>query len=502
LKKYSIKKASKMKNKILLTTVFSGAFAALILSGCTKMLDKQPVTQTVTPNALDSSLTAAGAESLLQGVYGAFKGAGYGPGIEFNVLDRITNGDVLSDNCYAGGDNPDNTAIDLFTFNSLNGNIARDWSDCYSVIGVANNAIAQVKTSKDPLLTADRKNRIIGETRFMRAFEYFDAVRLWGQLPLVINPIDPSSSESLIKTSGGLRSPVDSVYTAILSDCWFALAMVGDVGADPSKFTVSKGAVDALLAKVYATMSPAKWDSVAYYCDQAIPHYTLLTNYADLFDINHKNNSESIWEIQYDGYSSSVGNWIPSQFIGGGWKKFETPTNDLINAFQAEGDNVRFNASITIVTYGWPDKYWTTPTSYPVLSKYTDPNNGLNNMYMIRLADILLLRAEAYNAKSDIANAALMVNKVRARVGLAPTTAASQGDMALAIEKERRLELAFEGQRWFDLVRTGRAIAVMNVQKDASGNSLNYNVKNYQLIYPVPQTQLDLNPLLTQNDGY
>jgi len=490
-----------MRQTIINKTAFWGSLLMLALSGCTKLLDQKPVTQTVKPNAADSNLSLTAAQSLLQGVYGAFKGAGYGPGIEVNVLDRITNGDVLSDNCYAGGDNPDNMAIDMFTFNSGNGNIARDWSDYYSVIGAANNALFQIAPSKDPSLIGSIKDQILGQIKFMRAFEYFDIVRLWGATPLVINPIDASSSESLIKSSGGLRSSVDSVYAAILSDLWAARATVVDPNVDPSKYTVSKGAVNALLAKVYATKSPANWDSVAYYCDQVIPNYALLPNYANLFDINHKNNSESIWEIQYDGYSSSVGNWIPSQFVGDGWKKFETPTNDLINAFTAAGDNVRMNASITIVNYGWPDKYWQTPTSYPVLSKYTDPNNGLNNMYMIRLADILLLRAEAYNAKSDLANAALMVNKVRTRVGLGATTAASQSDMALAIENERRLELAFEGQRWFDLQRTGRAKAVMNAQKDASGNTL-YNVKDFQLLYPVPQTQIDLNPSLAQNPGY
>lgn len=491
-----------MKNKTLYSITFLIAFSTGVLSGCSKFLDKRPITQTVTPNASDSLTTASDAESLLQGMYGYFKGSGYGPGIEFNVLDRITNGDVLSDNCYAGGDNPDNLAIDLFTFNSLNGNIARDWSDCFYVIAKATNAIIQVNSSKDPALPADRKNRIVGEVSFMRAFEYFDAVRLWGKLPLVLSPIDASSSESLIRSSGGLPYPVDSVYAAILSDCWFALSTVGNVGDDPSKFTVSKGAVRSLLAKIYATKQPANWDSVAYYCDLVLPQYTLLPDYAQLFDVNHKNNSESIWELQYDGYNSSVGNWIPSQFQGAGWKKFSTPSNDLINTFTAEGDSIRKHASITFADYGWPDKYWTNSAHYPVLSKYTDPNNGLNNMYMIRLADIILLRAEAYNAKGDVANAAAMVNKVRTRVALPATTAANQADMTLAIEKERRLELAFEGQRWFDLLRTGRAKDVMNAQKDGSGNNLNYNVKDYQLLYPVPQTQLDLNPLLQQNPGY
>ena len=160
-----------MKNKILHITAFSGALAVLVLSGCTKMLDQRPVTQVVTSKPSDSTITASAAESAIQGVYGAFKGAGYGPGIEFNVLDRITNGDVLSDNCYSGGDNPDNMAIDLFTFNALNGNIARDWSDCYSVIGVANTAIAQIGACNDPALTVARKNQILGEARFMRAFQ-------------------------------------------------------------------------------------------------------------------------------------------------------------------------------------------------------------------------------------------------------------------------------------------------------------------------------------------
>ena len=491
-----------MKNNKILISALVLAFTALVFSGCTKLLDQKPVTDFITSPKSDTSISPLVAESLIQGVYDEFKGAGYGPGIEFNVLDRITNGDVRSDNCYAGGDNPDNSAIDLFTSNALNGNVTRDWSDCYAVIGVINSVISQVGASKDPSFVPGRQNQILGEARFVRAFEYFDAVRLWGNLPLMLTPVDPTSSETLLKTSGGIQSPPDTIYAAILNDCWFARANVRPVGANPSKYIVSTGAVNALLAKVYATKQPANWDSVAYYCDQAIPNYTLLSNYSDLWDINHKNNSESIWEIPYDGYSSSVGNWIPSQFVGNGWKKFETPTNDLVNTFLAENDMVRFNASITFVNYGWPDKYWTDPTHYPILSKYTDPNNGLNNMYMIRLADILLLRAEAYNAKGDIANAAAMVNRVRTRVGLAATTATSQSDMILAIEKERRLELAFEGHRWFDLLRTGRATAVMNAQKDGAGNSLNYNIQAYQLLYPVPQSQLDLSPLLIQNPGY
>jgi hypothetical protein len=488
-----------MKNKIFPGVVLSTVFAALIFPGCSKLLDKKPVTQVITASASDSSITASDAENSILGVYTSERG--YADGLQFNVLDRITNGDVRSDNCYAGGDNPDNITIDLFQSNASNGNISRDWGNAYDMIAQANITIAQVAACTDPALTAARKAQILGEARFMRAFTYFDLVRLWGKVPLVLKPIDQTNSESLIKSVLVPPSSVDSVYTSILNDLWVARTTVGDVGANSSKFIISKGTVNALLAKIYATKSPANWDSVAFYCDQTIPNYSLVPSFSYLWDNNHKDNSEAIWELSYNGYND-IGNWIPSQFIGSGWKKFETPTNDLVNVFTAEGDAVRFNASITFVNYGWSDPYWTNTNNYPILSKFNDPNNGYNDFYLIRLADILLLRAEAYNAKGDVPDAATLVNQVRARVGLAATPAATQSDMTLAIEKERRLELAFEGHRWFDLLRTGRAIAVMNAEKDGNGNNLNYNVQTYQLLYPVPQTQLDLNSLLTQNAGY
>lgn len=487
-----------MKNKIINTLVVGFLACFMILPGCTKLLDKQPITQVVT-NTGTTSITASQAENALSGVYNAE--IGYDYGLEFNVLDRITNADVQSDNCYAGGDNPDNIAIDLFTANAANGNIDRDWKDAYGIIATANIAIAQVQACTDPALSATRKNQILGEARFMRAFTYFDLVRLFGRIPLMLKPVDQTNSETLIKSTLVPQSSADTAYQAILQDLWFAKNNVQNDNTPPDKMVVTKGAVNSILAKVYASMPTPNWDSVAYYCDQVIPNYTLMPNYTFLWDNNHKNNSEAIWEFNYVGWSV-IGNWIPSQFIGSGWKKFATPTNDLVNTFRTEGDSVRLYASITFVNYGWPDPYWKDPNNYPILSKYNDPNNGTNDFYMIRLADIILLRAEAYNAKGLTTNAAALINLIRARVNLLPTTAVSQGDIALAIEKERRLELAFEGHRWFDLVRTGRSITVMNAQKDGTGNNLYYNVKPYQLVFPIPQNQIDNNVLLKQNAGY
>jgi hypothetical protein len=112
------------------------------------------------------------------------------------------------------------------------------------------------------------------------------------------------------------------------------------------------------------------------------------------------------------------------------------------------------------------------------------------------------LKAEALVKAGEISEAMSLVNQVRARVNLAPKSASNAEDADAIIANERRLELAFEGHRWFDLVRTGKAIEVMNAQKDGSGNNLNYNVQPYRLILPIPQGQIDLNPLLTQNPNY
>ncbi|WP_349314341.1 RagB/SusD family nutrient uptake outer membrane protein [Chitinophaga sp. MM2321] len=487
-----------MKNRIFPNAVFLSVTTWLIISGCTKILDKQPVTDLIT-NTGATSISALDAENSLAGVYDAETGYAYG--LEFNVLDRITNGDAKADNCYAGGDNPNNISIDLFTFNAANDNIGRDWKDAFGIVATANITLAQVAACTDPALTPTRKNQILGEVRFMRAYTYFDLVRLFGRVPIMLEPVDQTNSEALIASTLIPQSSVDSVYEAILADLWFARANVQADNTPPNKMVITKGAVNSILAKVYASMPTPNWDSVAYYCDQVIPNYSLVPNFNSLWDNSAKNNKEAIWEFNYVGYSK-VGNWIPSQFLTGGWKKFNTPTNDLVNVYRAEGDSVRLKASITFVDYGWSDAYWKDPLHYPVLSKYPDPNDGTNDFYAIRLADILLLRAEAYNSKADIGNAAMMVNKVRARVGLPATTAANANDMALAIEKERRLELAFEGHRWFDLQRTGRALTVMNAFTNGAGQNLNYHVQDYQIIYPVPQNQLDNNLLLTQNPGY
>ena len=139
----------------------------------------------------------------------------------------------------------------------------------------------------------------------------------------------------------------------------------------------------------------------------------------------------------------------------------------------------------------------------PLINKVR--GGDISNFIIYRFADILLLKAEALtelNQLDDASGAQFYLNKIRNRAGLANTTATTQADLRLAIEKERQLELAFEGYRWFDLQRTGRTLAVMQNAKKANNEPLNYPIQQFRLLYPVPQNEIDRNPRLTQNPGY
>lgn len=488
-----------MKKYILI----SAALLALIsFNSCEKFLELEPQSESiaVTNTNADSIFfkSASEVEAALAGVYADFKN-------EYYQLDYFVNGDAQSDDAYAGGDNPANFQIDDYKLDATNTNVSRDWAYLYSTIGKANTVINNTLQVNDPALTSGRKAEIIGEASFIRAFMYFQLVQLWGDVPLQLTEVKTISADNLDEIYPIIfpaRSPQAEIYRQILADLQTALANVRVTA--PHKGFVTKGAVNAMLAKVYATQAPQDWNKVKEYCDAVIAGgYSLLPDYEQLWNNQQENSAEAIFEINYNG-GISDGNWGTKIFRGLDWKKFNLPSNDLVKAFDAEGDTKRKNASIVFldVSGKWSDIHW-PQTQYPFINKYRNFNEGSNQNYIfIRLADILLLKAEALNELGDQPGAAALVNQIRNRVSLANTTASSQADLRLAIEKERRLELAFEGHRWYDLKRTGRAIPVMNVAVGPNDVNLGYNLTEARLVWPIPQAELDKNSKLTQNDGY
>lgn len=483
-------------------TILLISLLTVFFTSCDKFLDLKPLNNgiVVENTSSDSAYfkSASDAEAALSAAYGDFRN-------EYFELDYFVNGDAQSDDAYAGADNPANFQINDYNIDALNSNVSRDWGYLYSTIGKANVVINNVNDVSDPELTDNRKKEMIGEASFIRAFMYFQLVQLWGDVPLQLKEIKTISAEllpELYPIMFPARVPKADVYAQIIKDLETAVASVKTTA--PDKGFVTKGAVNTLLAKVYATIEPHDWTKVLKYCNDVIAGgYSLLPEYDQLWDNSIENSSESIFEINYAGTSSNS-NWGASMFMGFDWKKFNIPSNDLVKAFNDEGDEIRKNASIVFmdVTGRWSDQHW-PQTNYPFVNKYRAYiSPSPQNYIFYRLADVLLLKAEALNETGDVTGAAALVNQVRARVDLPNTTASTQESMRLAIEKERRLELAFEGHRWYDLKRTGRAIQVINAVTEFGGVSMSYNLNENKLLWPIPQSELDKNTKLIQNPGY
>jgi starch-binding outer membrane protein, SusD/RagB family len=478
----------KFLNRIIL-----GLLITIPIQSCDDILDKEPLSRLTDKDIGEEGLTtAAQAEAFLAGAYADFYG-------EYFMLDYFVIGDAQADNAYAGADNPANFQIDEYKIEAVNSNVARDWRYLYATIAKCNTILDNVGNITDAGLTETRRQQILGEASFIRAFMYFELVRQFGDVPLLIKEIAEIDLTKLDEIYLS-RSPASDVYAQIVADLETALTRVRTTA--PDKGYATRGAVNALLAKVYATIEPHDWNKVDQYCDAVISEgYSLLPEYDQLWDLSQENSSESIFEINCYGWDTG-GNWGVFMFDGTDWKKFNTPTNDLVKAYDNEGDLIRKNSNIRFedVTGKWPDRYWPL-TTYPLINKYRD-FNGTQNFILFRLADILLLKAEALNEMGDLDGAAALVDQIRTRVNLDSTPASTQAEMRLAIEKERRLELAFEGHRWHDLKRTGRAIDVMNGLKDGNGNSLGYALDENRLLWPIPQAERDKNDKLTQNEAY
>jgi hypothetical protein len=485
--KLNFNKEEKMKKHI---KKFAILFLIISLAGCRKdFLDREPISDLTEGNFFK---TGADAEAAIIAAYDVLQA-------EIYVFDYYINSDVISDNCYSGGDNPNNFQIDNFTTTPLNGNVYRDWVYLYDAISRTNAVLDNVGKIESPDLTNERKLEILGEASFLRAFHYFQLVTLYGDAPLNLHKVN--STDPAIVYQPRVSSAL--IYENIVKDLQFSAANL-PAQFPQGKQRATKGAANALLAKVYAQMPSPNWALVLQTTQEVIngSPYSLVTDYRFLFDGNHENCVESIFETQFISAGSEA-NWgpqllLPPSITKDSWRKFNTPSNDLMNAFRAAGDTLRFNASV-IWESGLPWNDGKYPDgNIPFVYKWKTANGWAspNNNILLRLADIILLQAEAKNELNDLVGATQDLNTIRRRALLVDTKATSQEQLRDSIANERRLELAFEGHRWLDLKRSGKAVEKLN------NLSLNYNMTTEKLLFPIPQNELDRNPKLTQNPGY
>ena len=487
-----------MKN---IKTIFAaGIVVILSASSCKKdFLDRAPISQM---NGNNFYKTAEDMKNALSAAYGGLQ---YG-GLYYSSMHII--GDLRSDNTEIT--NPaagtDMVAVDNFQNLATTSISSTTWAGHYQAIQSVNIVIEKIEAVP---MDAALKARYTAEAKFLRGLMYFNLVRIFGDVPLVTKVIN-NPQEGY--TYG--RNPSAEVYAQIITDLSEAEAVLPHefTGADIGRAT--KGAAAALLGKVYLTQK--RWDLAAPQLKKVIDNvglnkYQLMPTYAGVFGIANENNRESIFEVQFKKGSNNEGSPFTNQFapIGSGTAVVSIgnplgqniPTADMNNAYEV--NDARKAASMrnsyvlgaNTVQHNYIVKY----QGVPAANLDSD-----NNWIVLRYADVLLMYAEALNEQGYVADglAFTYLNQIRTRAGLAIKTSnnanlalrvANQAAFRLAIEQERRVELAFEGHRWFDLIRTDRAVTVMASK----------GIQAHQVLFPIPQSQIDINPgLIKQNPGY
>lgn len=475
------------------------ALLALAIISCDDFLDLKPISEETTAVAYTK---ASQIEAALTGAYETFQSDAY-------IWNNVLFTDVRSDNYYAGGDNPEMFEMDYLKITSTNSKVGQSWSNIYNGIQKSNLVMDKIVGVQDPNLTDDRRQQIIGEAYFLRAYHYFSLVKYFGGVPLSMHATESAQPEDV----NLYRATLEDTYALIMSDLVKADSLLPDTyGNDASvnKARATAGAANALAAKAAAQQGDfsAALDYIEK-VEKSQANYVLLDDYAFLFDGNHYNNAESILEVQYLG--SSEGNWAPQMCLpptisGDTWRKFVTPSHNLIDAYDTAGDVIRKDASVLFETVDWVDEYWgnTAASSIPFAYKWKNAMGwaSTDRSYLLRLGDILLLKAEALNETGQQGLALKELNAVRKRVNLGALNITDKEALRLAILNERRLELAQEGHRWDDLARHDLLVSTMTnlVEIDLrTGDPTVYDMTTEKILLPIPQSELDRNSNLTPN---
>lgn len=477
------------------------------LVACEKFLDEKPQSDltkenTQTQEQVSAYSSVSDAKSEINGVYALFKADIY-EGNTFYI------GDCMSDNCYIGGDGVSEEQLDNLTVSATNSVIATSWSQFYAIVGSANNVIENVKLMDSSLIDDATRAQIIADAKFARAWVLFDIVKYWGDAPMTLQLIPSITVDNIDKWYPIMypsRTSEEEIYAQIISDL-----DENTIKNLPSKsagaFCGTQGAAYGLLAKVYATMgkkSERDYSKVVDMCDNVIKQgYSLVPDFESLWTVDGKFSSESIFEMYFSDTAEqhNWAYWVLLTDVSGdvvvSWRRYCTPTQDLVAKFDKEKD-VRYKSSIywTAVPYDtyWPAKNY--PLAYKIRQKESD-------IILLRLADILLLKAEALVELNRPKEALIIVNDIRNRAGLSGLSLSlSVAEARLAVENERQLELLFEGQRWWDLIRNERMEEVMKLAHDKNGNLRFSEIPAWRAKLPIPQAQIDINERLTQNIGY
>jgi hypothetical protein len=481
-------------------------FSTFFFAGCAD--DYLDVEQTESISTKDTELynNDAGASQFVTAIYNKFLNwdmTSFG----WIGLSSITSDDA--DKGSSPGDTgTDKDVLDALTYNASNPSAESTFIANYDGINRCNQALNIIpKLDKaDPNLRA----RLIGEAKFLRAFMYFTLVKCYGGVPIVDHlPVPGSDSDRIMQLT---RKTAAEVYAFIENDLNDAIAALPNKSAYSvnERSRASKGAAYALLAKV--SLYQKNWQNVIDNCDK-VTGYSIVSDYASMFKAEGKFDSESIFEIYaygavpikgIEGYSNTQG----ARGTGGwGWG-FNTPSESLVNAYET-GD---VRKAATIIFRGQtlydgrliPNTVENERYNYKAYSSaYTNAWETDVDIKYLRYAEVLLMKAEALNELGQTSEAIPLLNQIRNRAGLANTTFSSQGDIRTAIWRERRVEMAFEHDRFFDLVRTGQAKAAFEADKSSFFPDGRVFTEGKNELFPIPALFINqAEGLSQQNPGY
>lgn len=522
----------KLKSKIFyLALGIAGLFAS-----CNKdFLDRPPLSEISTENFYQTTSDLKLATAAL------YAGS---PWAEWTYTSYLTIGDVMSGNMVLGW-NDDAVQLNTFSVTGLNGAVNANWRGMYKVIAHCNTVINAINEKTPESVPEAEKNAALAEAKFIRGYAYYNLALLWGDVPII------EDNTKLINSPLVPRNVVNDVYKFVVNDLTFAAKKLPlAIGTDWERGRVTKWSAQGLLGKVYLSWSglnpqnigqrsQALLDSAKFYAGNVCKNsgLELMNKYEDLFKTANNYNEEALFALRWD---PSVGGWFAGNMLqiyspGGteisaegqaGWFNIR-PSYDMFLQYSAD-DTIRRKATFMLKGDYYPELNAAgggyTYTGDTGLKKHIIGTKKDNNVpimtltssaehnALLRLADVYLVYAEAIlgnNSVTTDASALLYYNKVRERAGLSPVTSLS----ADALLKERRLELAAEGQYWFDMVSLSyynpqKAISLLNggqrvtftysngvaTPGDPFGIITPATINSFKL--PIPSSELTANPKL------
>lgn len=499
------------KKYIILTTL---GFMFLLFSCSEDFLDKTDPTVLVASTYYQ---TETQVEQAVNGVYGQLQSI---IGNQWQYNEFITDNTTLDFNVGNRGQGPALEAIEFWQINASTPNITGLYNSIYQAMVNINTTLTKMPAAK---FADERKKQFEGELKFIRAYYYFLLVQYFGDVIIITEPLTTPSEAYAFQ-----REPAEKVYALITSDLNAAISSLPGSYNSANTGRATKGAALSLLGKVHLTRK--EYAEAISALNQVLPlGYSLLADYEDVFDPENKNHAESVFDIQFQGdnllgeHSNFIYTFAPRESSGavinfpgqngGGWN---IPSKDIIAAY--EPGDLRKDVSLK---EGYTNKNgdW---VAVPFINKYNHPHTVLgatnDNWPVIRYADVLLMLAEAINEQSGpTAEAYDHLNAVRSRAGLSELSGLNKDSFRDAVLKERRIELAFENHRWFDLKRTkspDELAAFLNAYGEIEKSdpttsrggipfsSADFQFAPHEALFPIPADQIRINPKLTQNPGY